>query len=128
MNIWRKAREAFRREPVDSSQLEIPVGFHRPPSLQEQVRRLVRYEMSQEAANQGQETFEEADDFDVGDDFDPSSPYELNFDQESFREERPVKGQMKEEEPEEKPAPKASKKAQVKSKPEPSDDSVNDLD
>lgn len=58
-----------------------PVGFVRQPSLSEQIRAMVRSEkLRQEAEAAGAETFEEADDFDIGDDFEPSSPYEANFD------------------------------------------------
>lgn len=42
---------------------------------------MVRSErLAQEAAQAGYESFEEADDFEVGDDYDPSSPYETDFD------------------------------------------------
>lgn len=74
-------REKLRRyEELDSRPVEMPIGFNRPPTLQEQIRRLIRTEMSMQAASQGQESWEEADDFNVGDDYDPTSPYELNFD------------------------------------------------
>jgi len=50
------------------------------PEVKEQIREMVRSEkLKQEVAAQGYETFEEADDFEVGDDFDPKSPYEENF-------------------------------------------------
>lgn len=58
----------------------IPLQWQRPPTLQEQIKSMIRREMSQAAAQDGLETFEEADDFDVGDDFDPQSPYEVNYD------------------------------------------------
>lgn len=80
-----KKRAGFT-EPVDSKPMAIPVGFQRPPTLQEQVARLVRTEVSRRAAEQGLETFEEADDFEVGDDFEPNSPHELVFDPELGRE------------------------------------------
>lgn len=68
-------------EIPDSTKPEVPLGFKKPESLAEQVRRLVRSEQMRLAAqSQGFETFEEADDFDVGDDFDPRSPYEEVFD------------------------------------------------
>lgn len=41
---------------------------------------VVSEKLRMEALAAGQETFEEADDFDVDDDFDPTSPYEVNFD------------------------------------------------
>ena len=86
-------------EILDPTPVSMPLGFKKPETLAEQIRRMVKNEMSQAAANQGQESFEEADDFDVGDDFDPKSPYEQNFDQDQtieaenrgFIEESPIK-------------------------------------
>lgn len=71
------------RELPDPTPVEIPVGFQRPESLQEQIKRLVRTELSAQAQAEGFESFEEADDFEVGDDYDPSSPHELDDAQES---------------------------------------------
>lgn len=69
------------REMPDPTPIAPPVGYNRQPSLAEQIRAMVRSErLRQEAEAQGFETFEEADDFDVGDDLDPSSPYEEVFD------------------------------------------------
>lgn len=69
------------RELPDPTPLEVPVGFKRPETLAEQVRRLVRSEhFNAEREALGEETFDEADDFDVDDDFDPSTPYEVFFD------------------------------------------------
>lgn len=70
------------RELPDSTPIELPLHWQRPQTIQEQIRSFVRSELSRRAAAQGEETFEEADDFDVDDDFDPRSPWELNFDQE----------------------------------------------
>lgn len=67
-------------EIPDSTPMALPVGFKRPESLQDQIRRLIRSErLAMEASSLGRETFEEADDFDVGDDYDPTSPYEEVF-------------------------------------------------
>lgn len=69
------------REIPDPTPVAPPIGYVKQPSLHEQIREMVRSErLAQEAAAAGFETFEEADDFDVGDDFDPSSPYEDMFD------------------------------------------------
>lgn len=69
------------RELPDPTPIAPPVGFRRQPSLAEQIRAMVRSErLRQEAEAQGFETFEEADDFEVGDDYDPTSPYEEVFD------------------------------------------------
>lgn len=71
-------------ETPSDKPVAIPARFMRPPTLQEQVRNLVRGEMSRQAAEEGHETFEEADDFDIGDDYDPTSPYEMDFDTENY--------------------------------------------
>lgn len=69
------------REYLNPTPLAPPVGYQRRPSLAQQIRDMVRSErLAQELDRAGFETFEEADDFDVGDDFDPSSPYEEHFD------------------------------------------------
>lgn len=62
--------DEFGRELPDATPVELPVGFVRPPTLQEEIMRLIRNEMSQQAAEQGYETFEEADDFDEDVDWD----------------------------------------------------------
>lgn len=67
-------------EIPDQTRLTLPLNFKRPETLAEQVQRLVRTHVSAEAAQAGAESFEEAEDFDVGDDIDPTSPYEEHFD------------------------------------------------
>jgi len=87
-------------EYPDPKPLAASVGFTRPPSIQEMVQRLVRQEFSRQAEAGGLETFEEADDFVVGDDFDPTSPWELNFDQQTVKiPQKTVKPGMTQEEP-----------------------------
>jgi len=57
-----------------------PVGYVQQPSLSERIREMVRgHNLAEEVRAAGFETFEEADDFDVGDDYEPSSPYEEVF-------------------------------------------------
>jgi len=67
------------REKPDPRPLAPPVGYIKQPSMWEQVREMVRRELSDAAVEVGAESFEEADDFEVGD-FDPRSPYEEVFD------------------------------------------------
>lgn len=68
------------REFPDPTPLAPPVNFVKSPSLFQQMRDMIRHEMSQRAAEVGLETLEEADDFDVPDDpVDPSTPYEAEF-------------------------------------------------
>ena len=55
---------------------EIPVQGQQI-SYFEEIRKLIRDEMSQQARESGQETFEEADDFDVGGE-EPTSQYEIS--------------------------------------------------
>ncbi|WMC01491.1 hypothetical protein [Microvirus D_HF4_329] len=70
------------REIPDAQPVAVPAGFKRPETLQEQIQRLIRSDkLAQMASDQGMETFEESEDFDIDDDmFDPSSPYEEVFD------------------------------------------------
>lgn len=69
------------REIPDSRRPRLPIGFKKPESLAEQVQRLVRTHLSEHAQEQGAESFEDADDFDIDDDdSDPFSPYEMDFD------------------------------------------------
>lgn len=72
-------RDRVRFEWPDPTPVEVPLHLRgqRPPSLQEEIRRLMSI-MSQEASAEGQESFEEADDFDVDEDPDVfDSGYEL---------------------------------------------------
>lgn len=64
-------------EIPDPRPMAAPLHIRVPETLAQQIQRMVRSELSQRAADQGHETFEEADDFDVGDDEELSSPYEL---------------------------------------------------
>lgn len=69
------------RERPDPIPMAPPVGYQRQPSITERIREMVRSEHLRLAALQaGQETFEEADDFDTGEDLDPHTPYEEVFD------------------------------------------------
>lgn len=72
--------DEFGHETLDPTPIAPPVGFRPAPSLAEQIREMVRSErLAREVIEAGYETFEEADDFDVGDDVDVSSPYEEHF-------------------------------------------------
>jgi len=74
--------DAHGRELPDDTPLALPVGFTPPETLAEQIQRLVRTNVSVAASAAGEETFEEADDFDIPDDDDaePNSVYEQEFD------------------------------------------------
>jgi len=65
-------REAIRAtrvggETPDPTPVEIPVTSQRPLTLREEMMRFIRTEMSQQARQDGEETFEEFDDLDVDD-------------------------------------------------------------
>lgn len=77
-----KAKRTRSYEKLDTTPVAIPMKFKRPETLAEQVRNVLRGEMSRYAENQGFETFEEADDFDVDDEYNPRSPHEMEIDQE----------------------------------------------
>lgn len=68
-------------EVPDPTVIEPPIGYVQQPDVMEQMRRMVRNELSRIADAQEFETFEEADDFDIDDDpVDYTSPYEMYFD------------------------------------------------
>lgn len=72
--------DARGREIPDPVPMQPPIGYKATPSIMDQVRDMIKSESLRLAAQQsGMETFEEADDFEVGDDYDPSSPYEEVF-------------------------------------------------
>lgn len=66
------------REIPDPRPVEVPLNMKRPLTIQEEIQRFIRVEASLAAQAAEQETFEEADDFDVGDDPEITSPYELD--------------------------------------------------
>lgn len=55
----------FRREKSDSRPLALPAGMKLPETAEARMRRMIREEFSQVAADNGDETFEEANDFDI---------------------------------------------------------------
>lgn len=74
-----KALDPAGAEVPDPVPLAPPVGYTRQPSMFEHMRQLIKSEALRVAAEQaGAETFDEANDFDVGE-WDPSSPYEDEF-------------------------------------------------
>lgn len=81
MTTPKKCNE-YGQEIVDQTPVEVPAGLRRPETLTEKVRRMIVEQTRVIAETQGRESFEEADDFDVGDDYDPRSPHELSLDQE----------------------------------------------
>lgn len=67
------------REKPNPTPMQPPIGYKKQPTIAEQMRAAIR-QASLEAAQMGQETEEEANDFDVGEDMEPHSPWEHDFD------------------------------------------------
>lgn len=66
---------------IDATPVAVPIGFKKPETMEERLKRFIRRELSEDAARAGQETFEEANDFDIPDDpVDPDTPFEEFFD------------------------------------------------
>lgn len=77
---WEVEQETLppRSETPDQTPVEIPVGFNQPESLESIMARMIETRFNQMAEERGQETFEEADDFDVSDEHElPKTPYEM---------------------------------------------------
>lgn len=95
-----KTQDATPKPPLDSkgheipddSPVAIPVRFNRIPNMMDQMRTLIRAEVSRAAEAEGYETFEEADDFDIGDDYEPNSRYELDEDTLNYDHTRDTRG------------------------------------
>lgn len=69
------------QEIPDPTPIAPPIGYKRQPSIFEQMRQMVLSDrLAAEASAAGAETFEEADDFDVGEDIDPRSGWENDYD------------------------------------------------
>lgn len=70
--------DEFGREIPDPTPIEVPLKFQRPPTLQEQIRQMIRSESLRATLSEEAESFEEADDFDIDDEEDDIlSPYEI---------------------------------------------------
>lgn len=69
------------KEFPDPTPVAPPLGYVKQDSLAKKMREMIMSEQLKAAAREaGVETFEEADDFNVGDDYDPTSPWEEEFD------------------------------------------------
>lgn len=65
----------------DPTPMAPPIGYRPQPSIADMIRQQV-LAISRDAAREGNESLEEADDFEVGDDPEISSPYELDLESE----------------------------------------------
>jgi len=63
-------RQKFGEIP-DDTPVEIPGKCHEPLSLREDMKRFIREEISKQAVDNEAESFEEANDFDIGEDETP---------------------------------------------------------
>lgn len=61
-----------RGERIDPRPLELPAGMMLPETAEQKIERMIRTRLSAVAAESGEESFEEANDFDVGDE-DPTA-------------------------------------------------------
>lgn len=61
-----------RGEKVDPRPLELPAGMMLPETAEQKIERMIRTRLSAVAAESGEDSFEEANDFDVGDE-DPTA-------------------------------------------------------
>lgn len=78
MRFFEKQYDSEGREIPDPRPMAVPFGWDRPLTLAEQIKRMVRVELSREAAANELESFEEADDFDVDEDMPEfTSAYEV---------------------------------------------------
>lgn len=64
--------------PLDTTPVEVPLEFRKPPTLKEEMQRYVRYEISKIGEESGFSSFEEEDDFDISEEEpDWASEYEM---------------------------------------------------
>jgi len=68
-----------RREHLDPTPLAPPIGWSKPRHIVDDIREMVRSELSRRAQSQGLESFDEAEDFDIDEEYDPTSPWEQMF-------------------------------------------------
>jgi len=64
-----------RSESLDITPVELPIGYQKPESLAEQMRRFIKTEVSNQAAQDNLGTFTEEDDFELDEEI--LTPYEL---------------------------------------------------
>ena len=69
-------QDEFGRELPDPTPVAPPLGYVKQPSMFDIIRAQVQQQLSAIALAEGKESWEDAEDFDVGDDFDPISPHE----------------------------------------------------
>lgn len=82
--------ETFRHDPEEVDATPVEVGVQPRVTFEDQVKRYVREELARRVSEEGAETFEEADDFDVPEEEpDFVSQYEMTDMEEEFVPEQP---------------------------------------
>lgn len=79
ISVQQKYLDALGREVPNSTPMQPPIGYKRAPTIQEQMRAMIR-QVSEEAHMAGAETEEEANDFDMDEEWEPTSKWEHPFD------------------------------------------------
>ena len=77
------SRQPFPKSIPDKTPIEIGI-VDQPLSIHEEMRRFIREEVSRNAQEHGQTSFEEEDDFDIEDPDEIYSPYEMSDMQEDY--------------------------------------------
>lgn len=94
--------------------IEVPMHLKRPLTLAEQIKRVLRVEVSKQAESQGYETYAEADDFDTGEDIDHiDTTYTLMDEDYRIDPEAPVDSSEAEKSPQETKNPEESSPPEV---------------
>lgn len=101
------------RELPNPEPLVIHTGLERPLTLNEQIQRCMRQEISRQVAAQGMETFEESQDFEVEEPFDSEMPVSVH----EMTEEEPLPNNV--QDPEQVPAAQPDPEPAAQSDPEP---------
>lgn len=68
MNLFKQLFDKKGREIPDQTPIEVPLQFRGGESMEDRLRRIIRTEMSRHAQDNGHETWEEANDFEISDD------------------------------------------------------------
>lgn len=71
-----QADESIRCEQVDNTMLVLPYGAQLPESLDARIARIVKSAYGEPVGEDGEETWEDVNDFEVDDDIFPASQYE----------------------------------------------------
>lgn len=61
-------------DETDPRPVEVPTKLKRPETTDERIRRIIKEQISPHAVQQGLESFEESEDFDIEDDFESQMP------------------------------------------------------